>query len=79
MHDNCLFEGVLRIVFRCFRLSLGMAWLKDLFESSKNPLISSQQTRIIYILLAAGFSISFGLLIGFLPFVGFERVLSCDL
>jgi len=74
MKDNCVLEEILGMTLKSFRLFLGIAWLMDLSESSKNPLISSQRTMIIYILLAIGFSISYSLLIGLLPPITFERV-----
>jgi len=72
--DSCDFETILQIIFVTFHLSLGVAWLKEIEDVFKNPMISTGRSQLLYILGGGILSIIYGLFIEFLPFSEFERV-----
>ncbi len=58
-----------------FHLLLGLVWLMEISDASKNPMISSAGSQYCYIALAGVFSLVYTIAMQVMPFSSYERVL----
>ena len=74
INDHCAKEAGLEFGISTFHLLLGLAWLQGIADASKNPMISSDGSNLLYTILALALGITC-FLFCFSPFLSFERVI----